>query len=185
MQQRIESTIDETPPDLGLRPFRGHRRGSVLSPRCPQTGASQSGQSSEKMPTMHHSNEIEGMAFPSQRLYEDREMGQARSTDAWTVSEALNEDKSMPHNRKRGKMRTLPVSVPHRFQIRIFSPVRCELRSREGRWSKQFLSVKGALDFVARDEEAQITFTDATTRGVSWDKGGLKRLPRSSVLHVE
>ena len=54
------------------------------------------------------------------------------------------------------------MNDPPRFQIRIFAQSGCELRSENGDWSKTFLSLKGALDFLSDLPGAQITVTTST-----------------------
>jgi len=52
-----------------------------------------------------------------------------------------------------------------RFEIRILTPSHCRLRRVGDDWQKEFLSVKGALDFVGclpGSEAARITITDPT-----------------------
>ena len=57
-------------------------------------------------------------------------------------------------------MRILRMDTGVHFRIRILSPHRCEVREHAEGWTKQFASVKGALDFVEAFQGAKVQITD-------------------------
>jgi hypothetical protein len=88
----------------------------------------------------------------------------------------------MPHNWRWSSARS--VFVAPRFLIHIVSPTRCQLKSENEGWSKEFLSAKGALDFLEAVAGAQVTVAGSH---------GLKTLlhteeanpHQTNLLHVE
>lgn len=66
-----------------------------------------------------------------------------------------------------------------RFLIRILSQSHCELRSEDEHWSKKFVSVKGALEFVEGVKGGRVTIKDETV-----GSGG-NCVRQTSFLHVE
>ena len=69
---------------------------------------------------------------------------------------------NLRHNWSWALARISFVRKPPRFEICILSQRCCELRSKEAGWSRDFLSVKGALDFLGGMEGVEVTFTEGT-----------------------
>jgi hypothetical protein len=79
-------------------------------------------------------------------------------------------------------------SLPH-FQIRIISPICCELRNEGDGWTRDFHSVKGALDFLGDLSAVVVTLTNESSGGemkvVLPGQPTLPRPERRSVMHIE
>jgi len=57
-------------------------------------------------------------------------------------------------------MRTVCMDSGVQFRIRILSPHRCEVCEEPEGWTRQFASVKGALDFVENFRDAKIQISN-------------------------